>query len=413
MMEEDGDVVVLDNEIPDFIRTTAIDKLSRMTKRIRGVPGGTSGGKTFGIIPILIDYGIKIPRREISIVAESIPHLRKGAIKDFIKIMKSTGRWRDSQWNKTIMRYDFANGTYIEFFSVDQPDKLRGARRHVLYMNEANNMNWSAYMQLQIRTSDFIFIDFNPTHEFWYHTMIVGDHDWEEQILTYEDNEGAPQAAINEILKAKAKAFHNPEVPNDVLFNPDNVKDAWWSNWYRVYGLGLVGHLEGVVFSNWDEIDRLPEDARFVGQGLDFGYTNDPTAVINIYVWNGYRILDEALYSTGLLNADIFPYLRSPVIADSAEPKSIDELWNMGVEIYPVTKGADSVLFGIQVMQGQKYLVTRRSENLKRELKNYTWDTDKDGATVNKPIDKWNHGLDAVRYHEMETIGIDHTYFVF
>lgn len=404
MGQLDDEVVVLDSEIPDFIRTTAIDKLAGMQKRVRGVPGGTSAGKTFGILPLLIDYAIKHPRKEISVVSESIPHLRKGAAKDFIKIMKATHRWRDERWNKTIMKYEFSNGSYIEFFSVDQPDKLRGARRHVLYINECNNVGWSAYMQLQVRTADIVWLDFNPTHEFWYHSNVVGDEDWEELILTYKDNEGAPQNAINEIEKARLKA---------------EAGDPWWQNWYRVYGLGLVGRLEGVVFSNYELIDDIPDTAIHLGQGLDFGYTNDPTGVTDIYDWTSpegeyYRVLDEVLYSTGMLNKDIVPYLRSPVVADSAEPKSIDEIWTYGVDIRGATKGADSILFGIQVMQNQRYLVTKRSVNLIKELRNYTWDIDKNtGLSINKPIDKWNHLLDGIRYHEMETLGIDSGYFVF
>ena len=399
--EEEDDFVVLDNEIPDFVRTTAIDKLSQMNKRVRGVPGGTSAGKTFGIIPLLIDYAAKFERREISIVSESIPHLRKGCIKDFIKIMKATKRWRDERWQKALLRYEFANGSYIEFFSVDQPDKMRGARRHVLYVNECNNVAWSAYHQMAVRTSEFIWLDFNPDHEFWYHTRLVGDDDFEELVLTYLDNEAAPEAAVKEILKAKEKA---------------DAGDPWWQNWYKVYGLGQLGALEGVVFSNWKIIDHIPDEYKFIGQGLDFGYTNDPTAVIEVYAHRQdrfKRLVKEVCYSTGLLNKDIHPYLRGRVIADSAEPKSIDELWNMGAEVYGATKGADSIMYGIQTMQRADYLVTEDSYNLIKELRNYRWDTKKDESFANKPVDKWNHGIDAWRYHEMEDLGIDNTYYVF
>jgi len=397
---DEGDYYTEESDIPDFIRTTAIDKLSKLTKRIRGVPGGTSAGKTFGIIPLLIDYAIKHKGKEISIVSESIPHLRKGAIKDFIKIMRSTGRWNERRWNRTHLKYVFGNGAYIEFFSVDMPDKLRGARRDVLYVNEANNVKWGAYMQLAMRTSRFIWIDFNPTHEFWYHTELVGEPDWEELILTYLDNEAAPEGSILEILKAKKKA---------------DAGDSWWANWYQVYGLGQIGVLEGVIFDNWDLVDEIPKEAVLVGQGLDFGYSNDATAIISIYKWNGMRILDEVLYSTGLLNTEIAEYLRNDclIVADSAEPKSIEELYRMGFDIKGVTKGADSILFGIQVMQGQHYLVTSRSLNLIKEFRNYSWDEDKNGAKMNRPIDNWNHGIDAVRYHEMEVLGMAFEYFFF
>ena len=387
-----------EDDIPDFVRTTAINKLSKLTKRIRGVPGGTSAGKTFGIIPLLIDYAIKHPGKEISVVSESIPHLRKGAVKDFIKIMRSSKRWVEQRWNRTHLKYYFSNGAYIEFFSVDMPDKLRGARRDVLYVNEANNVKWQAYMQLAMRTSKFIWIDFNPTHEFWYHTELVGGNDWCEVVLTYLDNEAAPEGAVLEILKAKVKA---------------DAGDTWWANWYQVYGLGQIGILEGVIFENWEVIDELPSEARFVGQGLDFGYSNDATAVIDVYKWNEFRILDEVLYSTGLLNTEIAEYLRGSIVADSAEPKSIEELFRMGFDIKGVTKGADSILFGIQVMQGQQYMITSRSLNLIKEFRNYGWDEDKNGQAMNKPIDRYNHGIDAVRYHEMEVLGMAQEYFFF
>lgn len=383
--------------IDEFIRTTAINKLSKLNKRIRGVPGGTSGGKTYGIIPLLIHRATKDPSTEISIVSESIPHLRRGAAKDFEKIMRTTGRWIQDHWNKTLLKYTFTNGSYIEFFSTDQPDKLRGARRHILYVNEANNVKWDAYMQLAIRTAKTIWIDFNPTHEFWYHTELVNDPDWEECTLTYLDNEAAPESVVKEILKAKEKA----------------KTSSYWDNWYKVYGLGQIGILEGVIFDNWQTTPNVPGEARLLGTGLDFGYTNDPTALIAVYKYNEFRVLDEILYRRGMVNADIARYIPKEICyADSAEPKSIEEIRRLNVDIKGVTKGADSIKFGIQIMQGEKYLVTERSTNLIKELRNYCYDTDKNGKTLNKPIDDWNHAIDAVRYHEMEAIGLaKHNFF--
>ena len=164
----------LENE---FVLTTAIKKMSRLTARKRVVQGGTSAGKTFGILPLLIDKAIKESNLEISVVSESIPHLRRGALKDFLKIMLMLNRYRDSQFNKSTLKYTFTNGSYIEFFSVDQPDKLRGARRNVLYVNEANNIPFDAYNQLAIRTSGDIWIDYNPTNEFWAHKQVLVDSD--------------------------------------------------------------------------------------------------------------------------------------------------------------------------------------------------------------------------------------------
>jgi phage terminase large subunit len=168
-----------------FQSTTAIKKLHALTKRKKVIQGGTSAGKTFGIIPILIDRCIRYPLTETSVVSESIPHLRRGAMKDFLKIMVSTNRFRDNQWNRSALKYTFTNGSYIEFFSVEQPDKLRGARRNVLYVNEANNVPFEAYNQLAIRTSGDIWIDFNPTANFWAHKEVVGNDDADFITLTY------------------------------------------------------------------------------------------------------------------------------------------------------------------------------------------------------------------------------------
>lgn len=374
----------------DFVYTTAIRKLRRLNKRIKGVPGGTSAGKTFGIIPIEIDYAIKHPGTETSIVSESVPHLRRGALKDFEKIMRSTNRWVEGHFNKSLLKYTFANGSYIEFFSTDQPDRLRGARRHRLYVNEANNIQWEAYMQLAIRTSDSITIDFNPTHEFWYHTEIVGDEDWEEIVLTYKDNEALSESIVKEIEKAKEKA----------------ITSAYWENWWNVYGLGKLGSLEGVVFSNWTIFDHVPEKAKYIGSGMDFGYSNDPTTLIDVYQYNNIYIFDEVLYQTGMLNNEIARAVRKDgkqrlIYADSAEPKSIEELRRAGVRILGADKGRDSITYGIDLLQQQEFKVTKRSTNLIKELRGYVWDIDKNGKQINKPVDYLNHGIDAMRYFAM------------
>lgn len=382
-----------------FIYTTAIRKLRKLTKRIKIIPGGTSAGKTFGILPILIDRAAKIKGLEISVVSESIPHLRRGALKDFEKIMRSTNRWIDVNFNKSLLRYTFVNGSYIEFFSVDQPDKLRGARRNILYINECNNVDFESYQQLSIRTSDEVWLDYNPTHEFWVHTELIEDDDSELLKLTYKDNEALSDSIIKEIEKARDKA----------------KTSDYWANWWQVYGLGNVGSLDGVVFDNWKTIDKLPSEARLIGIGLDFGYTNDPTAIVEVYKYNDVRILNEVCYRTGMVNNDISNNLpRSvKVYADSAEPKSIEEIRRTGVYILPVKKGRDSIMFGISTMQSQNYLVTSNSLNLIKELRSYTWDKDKSGNKLNKPIDKFNHAIDAVRYHEMMDIGINEKMFFF
>lgn len=376
-----------------FVYTTAIKKLRKLKKRIRVIPGGTSAGKTFGILPILIDTAIRNNGFEISVVSESIPHLRRGALKDFEKIMRATGRWVEERFNRTLLKYNFSNGSYIEFFSADQSDKLRGARRNILYINECNNVTFDAYLQLSIRTSHQIWLDFNPSNQFWAHDELSNDEDAEWLTLTYKDNEALPESIVKEIEKAKEKA----------------KTSSYWENWWKVYGLGQLGTLEGVIFNNWKIIDNIPAEARYKSTGLDFGFTNDPTAAIDKYEWDGQPIYDEILYQTGMVNPEIAKVLKQDikriVIADSADPKSIKEISNYGVIIKGAEKGKDSVNFGIQTIQKyDMFYVTARSLNLINELRKYSWDKDKQGKTLNVPIDMYNHGIDAIRYLESNEI---------
>jgi len=379
-----------------FQRTTATNKILALNKRIKIVQGGTSSSKTFSILAILIDKAIKNNGIEISVVAESIPHLRRGAFKDFLKILKWTNRYHEDQLNKSLLKYQFKNGSYIEFFSADDSSKLRGARRDVLFLNEATAITLDAYNELAIRTKKEVYIDYNPSNEFWVHTELKDQDDSDFVILTYKDNEALDIGIVEQIEKNKEKA----------------KTSSYWANWWNVYGLGLVGSLEGVIFSNWKQIDTIPPDAKLVGIGLDFGYTNDPTAIVEVYKYNNQRIVNETVYRTKMLNSDIARELPKGVIiyADSAEPKSIDEIRRYGIQIKGVTKGKDSINYGIDIMQRQEYLVTKSSQNLIKELRSYSWDTNKTGQRLNKPIDNYNHAIDALRYHEMEALGIKANY---
>jgi phage terminase large subunit len=379
-----------------FKRTTATNKVLGLKNRVKIIQGGTSASKTYSILAVLINKALSIHGIEISVVAETIPHLRRGALKDFLKIMKWTGRFFEDRFNKSLLRYEFANGSVIEFFSADDSSKLRGARRDILYINECNNVTFDAYNELAIRTRKEVYLDFNPANEFWVHTELKDEPDSDFLILTYKDNEALDQSIVEQIEKNRDKA----------------KTSSYWSNWWKVYGEGQLGMLEGVVFSNWKGIDTIPKEARLLGIGLDFGYTNDPTAIVEIYSYNGQRIVNQIVYQNGLVNSEIAKRLPKNVIvyADSSEPKSIEEIRRLGITIKGVTKGKDSINYGIDVMQRQDYLVTNQSVDLIKELRSYIWDTDKTGRRLNKPIDFNNHAIDALRYHEMETLGIGATY---
>ena len=379
-----------------LIETTAARKINSLKKRIKIIQGGTSASKTFSTLFILINKAMFYDNLEISVVAESIPHLRRGAVRDFLKIMKWGNRYTETSFNKSYLKYEFQNGSFIEFFSADDASKLRGARRDILYINECNNVSFESYNELSIRTKKEIYLDFNPSNEFWVHNELKDEDDADFIILTYKDNEALDEGIVQQIEKNRLKA----------------KTSTYWENWWRVYGLGEIGQLQGAVFTNYKLIDKIPEDARLIGLGMDFGYTNDPTSIIEVYKHNETRILNELTYQTGLLNSDIAKILPSnvPCYADSAEPKSIADIQRYGITIKGVTKGRDSINYGIDVMQRENYLVTSNSTNLIKELRSYCWDTDKTGKRLNKPIDNFNHAIDAVRYHEMETLGMNKNY---
>ncbi len=367
-------------------RTKALDRLLELNKRIKVVKGGTSAGKTICILLILIDYAIRNDGKEISVVSESIPHLRRGAFKDFCQLLKGLGRYNDNQLNKSVLKYTFTNGSYIEFFSTDQSDKLRGARRTDLYINECNNVPFDAYNQLAVRTSGNIWLDYNPSSLFWVDKEIIGQEDADYITLTYKDNEVLDQAIVKEIEKAREKA----------------KTSTYWANWWRVYGLGETGSLEGVCIPDWKEIDTIPDDARLLAHGVDFGW-NDPTVIISLYKWNEAYIADEMFYKSNTTLRDLSLFIRNNnitenLIADSAEPKSIEILRRDGHPIYPCTKGRDSVNFGINLINQNEIYVTSRSRNLKRELQGYVWAKDKEGNTLNKPTGEHPDCIDSLRY---------------
>ena len=332
---------------------------------------GDNAGKTYAIIPILIDRAIKEQRIKITVVAETLPAVKEGALDIFKTIMVETNRWIENNWNASALIYTFTNGSRMQFKSFDSDGKAKASgKRDILFLNEANHIPFIIADALMIRSSE-TYIDFNPDNEFWVHSEILPQHNAEFLLLTYLDNEGISKETLEDLMIKKEKA----------------KTSNYWANWWRVYGEGQIGNLQGVVFSNWQTIDTIPSEARLLGIGLDFGYTNDPTSAIAVYKWNDKRIVKELFYRTGMLNGDIANALPKDAViyADSAEPKSIEEIRRRGVQIYPATKGKDSINYGIDVMQQQEYLVTSDSTNLIKELRGYCWDVDRTGKTTNKP----------------------------
>jgi phage terminase large subunit len=382
-----------------YIITTGTKKIFQLRKRIRGVAGGTSASKTISILIWCIRRAQQEKNELISVVSESFPHLKRGAIRDFLNIMEVQGIFNANQWNKTDFTYTFPTGSRIEFFSADQPGKVRGPRRDVLFINEANNISYETYTQLEIRTKKIVWLDWNPVSEFWFYTNeIAGEiavkdrDDCDFVVLTYLDNEALDKQIVSAIEARKGN-----------------------KNWWKVYGEGQLGDAEGRIYKGWQQIDDVPEEARLKRKGLDFGYTNDPSALVDVYVWNNAFIWDELLYRKGMSNADIASVIKQGedalVIADSAEPKSIDEIASYGINVVGSQKGPGSVLQGIQYVQDQTIYVTKRSLNIWREYRNYLWLTDRDGKTINEPQGFLDHALSAGRYameslkpYETETI---------
>lgn len=364
-----------------FQYTTATDKIAKLDKKVRAIQGGTSASKTISILLILINKAQSDTTPTLtSVVAESIPHLKRGAIRDFKNIMQAHHYWKESNWNATDNIYTFETGSVIEFFSADSSDKLRGGRRDRLFINECNNVSQDVFDQLEVRTKELVFLDWNPTREFWFYSDVLPYRDDIDYItLTYKENEALSQEIIDSIEARKGN-----------------------KNWWKVYGLGELGEIEGLIYRDWKLIDEIPHEAKLERYGLDFGYTNDETAIVAIYKYNGGFIFDEVVYQKGMSNKQIADVLlnqpRALVIADSAEPKSIDEIKSYGINIVPSVKGQGSVNAGIQYVQDQRCSVTKRSLNIIKEYKNYMWKTDRDGHTINVPEDQFSHSMNAIRY---------------
>lgn len=301
--------------------------------------------------------------------------------------MKAQGYWNDDRWHSTKHEYTFETGTVLEFTSVDTYGKAHGPRRDVLFMNEANYLTYQIADQLITRTRKIVWMDWNPVEEFWFYTEMLGKRDDVDFLtLTYLDNE-----ALDETTKSEIEAHRNNK--------------SWW----QVYGLGQLGEIETRIYKGWQIIDEIPHEAQLVRTGGDFGFTNDPAAIVDIYRYNGGYIVDEIAYQKGLHNNQIADIVKNrgkelvPCAFDPAEPKSVDELKLHGLTMLEVPKGPGSVKQGIDYTQSQRISVTKRSINVLKEYRNYVWLTDKDGKIINEPDHTWSHSMDAIRY-AMQTL---------
>lgn len=372
-----------------FKRTTAINKMLAMKARKKVIQGGTSSGKTYGIIPILVDWAIKNPRTRITVVAESIPAVKDGAVKIFKDVMFDTNRWRESNWIANPMEYTFGNGTVMQFKSFDTVGKAKASgKRDVLFLNEANHIPFEIADALMIRSKQ-TWIDFNPDNEFWAHTEVLQEPNSEFLLLTYKDNEAIPEETLEDLMIKLEKS----------------KTSTYWANWCKVYIDGEIGNLQGTVFENWTQVNEVPKEAEFIAYGMDFGFTNDPTTLIEVYRYNGELYLNELIYQTKLTNADIINKFKElnidiykMIVADSAEPKSIEDIRRANYRIEAAKKGADSIRNSIDTLQQYKLNVTANSVNLIKELRNYKWVTDNNGQSTSVPIDNFNHAIDAIRY---------------
>lgn len=375
--------------------TTATKKLAKLKKRIRLVPGGTSAGKTVSIEQLLIDDAQSDKRPTLtSIVSESYPHLKRGAMRDFKSIMQEHGYWRDDRWNATDSIYTLETGSKIEFFSADQPDKVRGPRRDRLFCNEVNNISRESWEQLLLRTREYAWADWNPVTDFYMYEdyglhddgkPFATDENVDFVILTYKDNEALEPAIVQEIEKRSLN-----------------------KQWFRVYGEGRRGDVEGKIFSGWQIIDDIPHEARLEVRGGDFGYARDPTAFCDIYYYNGGYIIDELCYRTNFFDTDLATLLlnqKNPntlTIADSADKQKIDVLKQLGLNIIGVDKkGSGDERFtnaAIGFVQSQRMSITKRSTNFIKSYRNFMWQTDKEGNVIPKYDHYLSDGMMAVVY---------------
>lgn len=358
--------------------------LSGSSNRFVVEQGGTRSGKTYNIlIWILFKYCLENTGKIVTICRKTGPSLKGTVMRDFWELLNAQGLYREEDHSKSTNEYRY-NGNLIEFLNCDDPQKIRGRKRDLLFLNEANELSYEEFFQLNIRTTEKVVIDYNPSDEFhWIYERIIEREDAEFYQTTYLDNPFLDANTIAEI---------------------ERLKDGD-ENYWRVYGLGERGVSRSSVFTHWKEVDQIPSGYKLQCYGMDFGYTNDPTSIVAVFTDGHGFCLDEVAYTTGLTNQAIARTLLNAgvqrgdlVIADCAEPKSIDEIHAFGLNIHPCRKGSDSVRNGIDYMRSRPLFITARSSNGIKELRNYKYKEDKNGKILNDPVDNWNHFIDAARY---------------
>ena len=367
------------------IQTNCVFKhLENSQNRIIVEQGGTRSGKTYNILIWLIIYCLREENtgQVITICRKTFPAVRASVMRDFFEILERAGRYNPDNHNKSSSEY-YLGGNMVEFISLDQPQKVRGRKRDMLFINEANELHFEDWQQLIMRTNGRIIIDYNPSDEYhWIYDRVITRDDVDFYKTTYLDNPFLPSNIISEIERLKQTD----------------------ENYWKIYGLGERGQSKAVIFS-YQEVSTIPEGASLVAAGMDFGFTNDPTTLVVAYRKDIDLYFQELIYETGLTNRDIHHKLqslgfdkRTEIFGDSAEPKSIKELQLFGWNIKPTAKGADSVMAGIDMLKRYRLNVTKGSVNLIKEFRNYKFVEDHNGKVLNKPIDAFNHAIDAARY---------------
>jgi phage terminase large subunit len=347
--------------------------------------GGTSSGKTYAILQVLFQRLSEQSRKVCTVVGQDIPNLKAGALRDALDIYANTPELQQliKSYNKSERIFEFHNGCVMEFKSYEDAQDAKSGKRDFLFLNEAQGVIKSIWDELEMRTKDQAFIDYNPNAEFWVHDELLGQPDVVQFITDHR---------------------HNPFLPDKQRAKIEALKGKDYELW-KVYARGLTGKIEGLVLPDYHIVDEIPLGAKSLGTGMDFGFTNDPTTAIDLFLSGGELWADEQLYSEGLTNSDIDKRLRAirprawDLVPDSAEPKSIEDLRRLGHKVEPAQKGPDSVRAGLDQLKRYKLNVTRSSVNLRKELANYKYKVDrKTGKTTNEPVDAFNHCIDALRY---------------